>query len=75
MKRRAFIIGAGVAACGLNAVLVLGSDDLIIEHDGYAGLNIRSPATTHSRIFFGDPGGSTGHIKYDHNTTPLELFV
>jgi len=55
--------------------LALGSDELLVENSGDAGLTIATPNTSVGRISFGDPDNNNpGRIAYDHSIDDMYLY-
>jgi len=53
---------------------VTGSDDLIVENNDDAGINILTPATSEGYLTFGDPAdGDVGGIQYDHAANTMDF--
>ena len=53
---------------------VTGSDDLIVENNDDAGINILTPATAEGYLTFGDPAdGDVGGIQYDHVANTMDF--
>ena len=61
---------------GSAGTIVPYADGLVIENDGRASINLHTPATSDSYIFFGSPvSANRGYVGYNHNVDDMVFYT